>query len=234
MCGSRPAGFGGVADALTDEQERNGLVGHHRGEAHPLVRRRDDAVVLHRRLDRRQVLGLGLLHQLGVRPHPLDGWSGQAKESRRRSRIATHVCARLRVPRPVRARGAALQWSCNKKRRGCDARQKSTPAALLRLRRAVQRGRRGQRGQARHAKDGKASGAQHPFSTCVAGTWMDGARCVLLVGSASFSELSRLTIFNGSTVCGRTGVLIGARDAKLAITSTTRLVSSFFFGRNVH
>ena len=185
-----------MADALTDEQERNGLVGHQGREAHPLVRRRDDAVVLHRRLDRREVLGLRLLHQLGVRPHPLDGWSGQAKESRRRSRIAKPVRDRLRVPRSVRARGAALQWSCNKKRRGCDSRQKSTPAALLRLRRAVQRGRRGQRGQARHAKDGKASGAQHPFSTCVAGTWMDGG-CVLLVGSASFSELSILTILAG-------------------------------------
>ena len=107
------ARWGGVADALTDEQERNGLVGHHGREAHPLVRRRDDAVVLHRRLDRREVLGLRLLHQFGVRPHPLDGWSGQAKESRRRSRIATPVRARLRLTRPVRARGAALQWSCN-------------------------------------------------------------------------------------------------------------------------
>ena len=51
-----------MADALTDEQERNGLVGHHGREAHPLVRRRDDAVVLHRRLDRSEVLGLRLLH----------------------------------------------------------------------------------------------------------------------------------------------------------------------------
>jgi len=181
MRGSRPAAFGGVGDALTDEQERNGLVGYHRSEAHPLVRRRDDAVVLHRRLDRREVLGLGLLHQLVVRPDPLDGRSGQAKERRRRSWIATPVRARLRLPRSVRARGAALQWSCNKKRCGCDARQKSTPAALLRFRRAVQRGRRGQR-EARHAKDGKAGGAQHPFSTC--GRYVDGRRwCVVLIGS---------------------------------------------------
>ena len=101
------------------------------------MRCRDDTVVAHSSLDGREVLGLGLVHQCVVRPGPLNGRRDQSEERPRRSRIL----------RSLRARGVALWWACNKKRRGQCARQQSTPADLFRMQRAIERGCRGQHAQ---------------------------------------------------------------------------------------